>query len=322
MKLITIGDIIDTYIMVKQKGIVSILPKIGLKYTNKVQNKWNDKVLTGGYWNIPQIMKYCNELSTGKAEVEYPQYFVEKYLNNEKEYTLLSIGSGSGEYERKFARSKKFKHIVGIELSDKRVKEARHRARVENLAIEYICDDINKVIFDNVSFDVVLFNASLHHFSDVEVLLGGKIMKLLEDEGYLIINEYVGRNRLEIDDDQLIAINQVLGNIPKEYRRYARTYSYKNKVYSPGKIRMLMNDPSEAVDSESIMPSIHKHYETIEEKEIGLNIIMPLMRGIANNFDNNDEETTKIINKIIEADREYCRKNKVSDYIFGIYRKK
>lgn len=322
MNLLTIGDIIDTYIMLKQKGIGSILSKIGLKYTKRVQNKWNDEDVTGGYWNIPQIMKYCNELSTGNAEVEYPQYYVEKYLDNNSKYTMLSIGSGSGEYERKFARSKKFKRIVGIELSEKRVKEARYRASLENMPIKYICDDIYKVKFDNRAFDLVLFNASLHHFSDVDELLGGKIMKLLKDDGYLIINEYVGRNRLEIPREQLIAINKVLGSIPQKYRRYARTNIYKNKVYSPGKLRMLMNDPSEAVDSESIMPSIHKHYRTIEEKAIGLNIIMPLMRGIAHNFYKDNEEIKKIINKITEADGEYCKKNKVSDYIFGVYRKK
>lgn len=82
---------------------------------------------------------------------------------------------------------------------------------------------------------------------------------------------------------------------------------------------MKLNDPSEAVDSEAILPVLSKHFKSIEEKQLGMNLIMPLMRGIAFNFTNDDNETKLILSMILDADTNFTSKNRISDYVFGVY---
>jgi len=47
---------------------------------------------------------------------------------------------------------------------------------------------------------------------------------------------------------------------------------------------MFLVDPSEAVDSESILPSLHENFKVLEEKKIGGDILLILLKDIAHNF--------------------------------------
>ena len=58
----------------------------------------------------------------------------------------------------------------------------------------------------------------------------------------------------------------------------------KNKIYGSGIIRMVLADPSECIDSENILPSIHKHYETIYEVGYGGNIIKMALKDLSHHF--------------------------------------
>ena len=320
MKIITIGDLIDTYIRIKQKGISSVLYKIGLNKINKIKNNWNENKNISGFWHIPLIMEHWNTIIAGNTNINYPKYFCQKYLTNQQN-KLLSIGSGTGFYEREFAKEECFSEIVGIELSENRVKYSEKIALENNLNIKYINQNFYEIDFKNEKFDVILFNSSLHHFDNIEIFLSKYIKPLLTENGFLVICEYIGKNRVYIPNFQLKKINEALKTIPKRYRIYTGTSNYKRKVYSPGLIRMKLNDPSEAIDSESILPALHKHFHIIEEKQLGMNLLMPLMRGIAYNFITPDDETKQILNTLLEADTDFTKEHKISDFVFGVYQR-
>lgn len=326
MKLFTVGDFLDTYIHIKQKGINTVLSKIGLNKNKQIKNKWNDKQNINGFWNIPFFMTHWNKLITDNANVGYPEYFCKKYLINSHSYKLLSIGCGTGFYEREFAqqcyqdKKRCFSEIVGIELSENRVKEAEKLASENNLNIKYLNQNFYDIDFKNERFDVILFNSSLHHFDNVEMFLYKHIKPLLNENGFLIICEYVGKNRLYIPDFQLKEINKLLKAIPIKYRKYAGISNYKNKIYSPGFIRMKLNDPSEAVDSEAILPTLHKYFTVLEEKQLGGNLFVQLMRGIAHNFTNDAPETKQILQTLLDADINFVKQYNISDFVFGVYR--
>ena len=325
MKLLTIGDIIDTYIHIKQKGINSVLYRVKLNKIKRIVNNWNENKTITGFWHIPLIMEHWNKIITDDSNVNYVEYICKKYLSQNKEYSLLSVGSGTGFYEREFANQRLqtngwFSKIIGIELSESRVKEARRLATENNLNIKYINQNFYNINFNNEKFDIILFNSSLHHFENIEIFLSKYIKPLLNQNGFLVICEYVGCNRVHIPNFQLKEVNKTLQILPEKYRKYANVSNYKNKVYSPGYIRMKLNDPSEAVDSESILPSIHKHFSVLEEKSLGCNLLMPLMRGIAYNFINDNIETQQILQSLIETDINFTKENIISDFVFGVYK--
>lgn len=219
MKPVTRGDIFDFYIKIKQEGIRFIRNKTKINKNDRVENNWNENKNVGGFWNIPYFMKHWNELITGSPKVNYPEYICKKYLNNQQKYTLLSIGSGTGFYEREFAKQKCFSKIVGIELSENRALEAEKLALENNLNIKYLNRNIFDIDFNDERFDLILFNSSLHHFDNIEIFLSKYIKPLLKEDGFLIICEYVGKNRLYIPNFQLKEINKLLKTLPKKYRK-------------------------------------------------------------------------------------------------------
>ena len=85
---------------------------------------------------------------------------------------------------------------------------------------------------------------------------------------------------------------------------------------------MLIVDPSEAIDSEAILPSIHKHFRIVEEKKIGWDILHLLLKDISHNFLNNDADTRLLLNYLFEQEDKFLLMTGRSDAVFGIYQKK
>ena len=53
---------------------------------------------------------------------------MQKYFAGRSGLSLLSVGCGSGSREQKFARHPAFSRIVGIDLAENQINEARENA--------------------------------------------------------------------------------------------------------------------------------------------------------------------------------------------------
>jgi hypothetical protein len=84
---------------------------------------------------------------------------------------------------------------------------------------------------------------------------------------------------------------------------------------------MKMIDPSEAIDSASIVPALHRNFSVVEEQEVGWNITQLLLKDIAHNFLNNNAETKKWLKYIFEREDEFLEGKSISNGLFGVYRK-
>ncbi|NJK98586.1 MAG: class I SAM-dependent methyltransferase [Bacteroidales bacterium] len=251
----------------------------------------------------------------------YEDYFISKYLNGKENLKMLSIGCGNGSHERKFALYPQFSLIEGIDFASGKIEEARKLAAEQNLNnIKYHAGDFFQQQFGTDSYDIILFNSSLHHFDDMDNFLKTKIAPLLTREGYLIIFEYVGPNRLQWQPQQLAFARELLIKLPVKFRMRAGSNALKNNIYRPGLLRMLLVDPSEAIDAEMILPAIHKHFETLEEKQVGGNILHILLKDIAHNFIDDNPETLKILHYLFEKEDELSPKMEVA-ISFSVYTK-
>ncbi len=320
---ISAGDFIDLFYKVKQKGIKILVSKLRFSPKARTASKWNTVSASADFWILHQVRMRMNKKCTGHHNLEYEDYVVAKYLSDKNNLHMLSVGCGTGSRERKFAKYPQFGLIQGIDLAEKKTKEASRLAREENLtSIHYHAGDFMNLDFTAASFDLILFNASLHHFSHIDELLQSKILPLLKDDGIMVLFEYVGPNRLQWTKQQLEFTNSLLREIPEAYKTRAGSSSVKRKVYRPGLLRMMITDPSEAVDSESIFPSVHKHFKVLEEKKLGWDITHLLLKDIAHHFINGNPETQKLLRYIFEKEDEYMAMTGRSDGIFGIYQKK
>ena len=84
---------------------------------------------------------------------------------------------------------------------------------------------------------------------------------------------------------------------------------------------MMTVDPSVAVDSESILPVLHRYFEVVEEKKAGWDITHLLFKDIAHNFLDDSDETKQLLSSVFEEEDRYMALTGRSDAVFGIYKK-
>ena len=319
MKLITLEDFRDIYIKLYQRGFSFLSSKFSFQKTNRTKSAFNTSTLqTSNWWIIPEVRKRWNLLITGNPNQTYEE-FVSAFFRNSGNKKLVSLGSGICSHEIRLAELNPNWEIHCYDFAEELLKKAKDVSDKKGLKnIFYHTENILQYQFSKQRFDIVFFHQSLHHFDKIPDFIDQVIKKILEEKGYLIINEYVGKNRLQFPKNQIKSINKALQLIPKNDRKIYKTNLYKNQFYGSGFIRMYIADPSECVDSENILPAIYQDFEIIIEKPFGGNLLMNVLKDISHHFVNGEKE---ILDSIFELEDEYLKTN-ASDFVFGIYQLK
>ncbi|WP_405207837.1 class I SAM-dependent methyltransferase [Aquimarina sp. LLG6339-5] len=320
MRLVTLDDFIETYTKFRQRGLSFITSKLNINSIKRTKSAFNElDIQSSNWWIIPKIQERWNELITGDSKIEYEDFVMNKFLSNSKDLKMLSLGSGICSHELTFASYKNFNEIVCIDINEVLFDAAKKSASERKLDnISFNIQDLYSYDFPENYFDIVFFHASLHHFKNIEELVGQKIKKTLKTDGKLIINEFVGPNRLQFPKHQITATNSAIKLIPKPYRKRFKLNLFKNRIYGSGIIRMILADPSECIESEKILPAIHKNYTTIYEASYGGNLLANALKDLSHHFLELDSEKEAVLNKLFDFEDNYLR-NHSSDFVFGIY---
>lgn len=321
MRLVTKGDLFDFYLKVVQRGLPFIFSKITFSRIKRTESAFNSiNIESSNWWMVPLIKERWNKLITGNSSICYEEFISNEIFKEYNSFSIVSIGSGICGHEIKLAELNPHWNILCIDISNNLLIKAEQISKNKKLNnISFLNANIYEYDLPDKSFDAFLFHSSLHHFNNIEEFLLNKVISKLKRNGKLIINEYVGVNRLQFEKNHISAINKCIPLIDKKYRQYYKTKIFKNKYYSPGLLRMIISDPSECIDSEKILPSIYKYFNVIIEKPLGGNILMGALKHISHNFIDLDADKLNALNKIVEFEDNYLLKNK-SDYVFGIYK--
>jgi len=319
-RIITKDDIVDTYAKIRQRGFSFISSKFNFNPTKRTKSAFNElNIESANWWIIPKVKQRWNKIITGSENIDYVTYVAENFLDNKKNLKMLSLGSGVCEQELEFATYKQFDKITCMDISEVLLDIAKQNALSKGLKnIEFLSQNIYNYKFPDNEYDIVLFNASLHHFKNINSFLSEKIKKTLKNNGKLIINEYVGKNRLQFPKHQIKAINESLELIPKKYKKRYKLNFYKTNFYGSGIIRMFIADPSECVESEKILPVIHDNFKIMYEAPYGGNILMNSLKDISHHFVEINKEKEIVLNRLFDFEDQYLKKNS-SDFVFGIY---
>ena len=321
MRWITRDDWIETYNKGIQRGWGFIGSKFDPRGQKRTQSAFDQEhFVASNWWNIPLIQQRWNNLITGSSSVAYPEYLLNKYFKDSS-YSMLSLGSGNCGKELVFAQSPNLEKVVCVDIAANRLREGE--AEAQNLGLknmEFVVGDVSKLEYPPESFDFVLCNSSLHHFYHIEEFVRSRIQPVLKQGGMLIINEYVGPNRLQFPREQVLKINELLGSIPEAWRRRFRSGQLKRSYSGPGYLRMLLADPSECVESQLILPTLRSNFEVVEEMPYGGNLLMGLFKDIAHHFIEEDNEKRNLLKAFFQEEDEWLKSHQ-SDYYFGLYRK-
>lgn len=321
MALITFSDFVDLWYKIRERGANYAAKKIISTSEQRIKSTWNeDELPSSNWWQVELVRKRWNELITGNADVIYPDYVVNKHLSNQSNLKLLSIGCGTGQRELEFAKHACFSEIEAIDIAPKAIADAVKTAR--DLGITH-CNfkvaDVYKEQWDSEQFDVVLFHSSLHHFKHIDTLLE-RVKQLLKPDGFLLINEYVGANRFQFSTQRKLEVNAVYQTqIPAAFKTRKQTAIVKQNVYFPGYLRMVISDPSEAIESAQILNTLEQKFTLVEQKNYGGNLLTFILKDIAHHF--NKPEAEPVLHKLFELENELMDREKQSDFVFAVYKK-
>jgi SAM-dependent methyltransferase len=188
-----------------------------------------------------------------------------------------------------------FAVLDAVDLSPSRIAVARQRAEHEGTGgrLRFVAGDVRTIDPAPQSYDIVIFEDALHHFSPMHANLS-RARSWLRPGGILVINEFVGPSRFQWTDEQLRAVNKLLEGLPWDLRvRHDGTP--KPRVHRPGTLTMRLYDPSEAADSSHIIPAIRSMFDTREEHFYEGTVLHLLCKDIAHHFLTLDAERRSLL---------------------------
>lgn len=255
------------------------------------------------WFDVPAILERQNVLVSGRPDVGYVDYVCRAHLQGRENLSALSLGCGTGEKETAWARTGKFSRIVGFDFAETRVAAARELARREGLddVLHFEVADAYTVGLEPGSLDVVLFDDALHHFTPVRKILE-RTREWLRSDGLLFVREFVGPNAFQWTDRQLDAANALLALLPPRLRTDYTTGRACPLVERPSRLRMRITDPSEAVESEAILPNVRELFEVVEERPLGGTIVHLAIGDNAGHFINGDAEAARFLGLMFEVE--------------------
>ncbi|MFH0922000.1 MAG: class I SAM-dependent methyltransferase [Fibrobacterota bacterium] len=323
MRLLSTDDLVETFCKIRQRGLSFVLSKFHLNPLQRTLSTFNETdVETSNWWIVPEVRTRWNRRISGDPGSAYEDHVLQKHFAGRSGLKMLSLGSGPCVHERRFAESGVFAEVRCIDAAEKPIDAARRECAAHGLAcMRFEVADINRMTLPIETYDLILFDSSLHHFRRVREMLGDKVRGALKKEGLLVINEFVGPNRIQLPRPQLRAINAALRTVPPTFRARHKCGILKRSVSGPGLLRMLLADPSECVESASIVPALREFYDVVEEAPLGGNLLFLLLKDISHHFVTPDAETRRILESLFRQEDAWLL-DSPSDFLFGVYRKK
>lgn len=268
------------------------------------------------YWQVPAIVEYFNRRTTGDPQLAFRSWAINNYFKDGKTRNAISLGCGIGGREIAWAKEGVFESLVGIDLTPEVIAAAKENALKEGVSdrVSFIVSDVSGVLSGDQKFDTVIFEHSLHHFSDMSSLLD-RIRAILNPGGMVYIDEYVGPSRLQYTKKQLAFANAALQLIPEKFRLDYSGQWQKDEVISPGPLMMYLSDPSEAVESDRILPELRERFDILAEKKVGGTIVPLVFQDIACNFVE-DNDAIGYLSQVLQMENDLIDRGYLeSDYV-------
>jgi SAM-dependent methyltransferase len=264
-------------------------------------------------------MAEINRRITGDSSLSPAGYFKQRYCPSPLG-SALSLGSGDGQLERQLVQLGVCERIVGIDISVARVERARARLPQELVSkVTYICANL-ETWRPEERVDLVVAKGILHHLEALEDWCR-VFCEMLDDDGLLYIDDFVGATRFQWTYHQLDIVNRVLHVLPDELKIDLTTAdgSLKHRVDRPDVERLSRVDPSEAIRSAEIPQVLERYLVPIELRPYGGGLYHQLFSRIMGNFVIRDD----LVRLVMELDAILTENGVLgTDYLWGVYRPK
>jgi SAM-dependent methyltransferase len=294
------------------------LYKLSFSNKSRIKSKWDKKSNVVRSWNqIPLVQERVNFRITGSYSETFKDWACKNLFSDGLRRSAISLGCGDGEKELDWAKRYVFQSLVGYDLSYPRI------ARANKLAYDYglseklkfqVLDvtDLKALEETGEKYDVVIFEHSLHHFSNIDQVLE-RVRNILKPGGYLVGDEYVGPRRFQWESNQFVLANMILNKIPSKFRKNYSGKNIKNKILYAGEFLMWLNDPSEAVESDNIEDCLSKKFKEARFFYYGGSISHLVFHDIAQNFSKGDAESDQWVKWVLDLEESLIQQHLIQN---------
>lgn len=244
------------------------------------------------YWNEhPLVIEYLNRRATDVAHPGWIHHLLQHRDGRPFERALI-LNCGNGWVERDLLQHGVIRSAVGIDILPDLLDQAKTAA--EGLALTYRHADINALDADTLDgpFDLVVNHAAAHHIAFIDRVFR-QIAALLRPDGTFVSWDYVGPHRNQYPEDLWHAAERVNATLPEPFRCDLRY---------PHLEGMLRGDPSEAVHSELIVPTMERYFDLDHSRRLGGPIGYLLLTHNPALLDADHEASDPLVQRILEAD--------------------
>lgn len=214
-----------------------------------VPGQGHDYYASISYWNhFPLVYRRLNRRATGDEDKFWYQSLLDEGYHFRR---ALILNCGNGWVERELFRIGLLDSAVGIDISPELLGQARIEASELNLQVEYVEIDINVEDLPEGPFDLVLNHAACHHIASLDRVLR-QISESLSPTGIFVNWDYVGPHRNQYTAQQWEAAWETNRRLP---------VALQSGMQYPDIDTMLLHDPTEAVHSELIVPTVERYFD-------------------------------------------------------------
>lgn len=143
---------------------------------------YQERTVTKTKKHFEESAEYYDESFDGKFVKPMYEHILRR-LKKEERARILDVGCGTGNVLKELVNGSR--QLYGVDLSEKMVEIAKERLK-DNAVIE--AADAKELPFENASFDILLCNASFHHYPQPKAVLE-EMGRVLRPGGILLIGE-------------------------------------------------------------------------------------------------------------------------------------
>lgn len=257
----------------------------------------------GKYWNsIPMVEVELRRRAADQVNLSFGQKLLE--WNGKPFQKALALNCGNGWVERELVSGGVARSAVGLDISEPLLAEARTSASELGLDIEYHCVDTNGAEFDFPGIDLVVNYAAMHHVARVDRVMR-EFCRLLPPDGAFMSWDYIGPHRNQYPEHQWSAIERLNRTLPGRMRK---------RLAYPHLATMLADDPTEAIHSELIMPTMRRYFHLDHVRYLGGALAYEILCFNDAFFDGGDHSA--VVQRVLDADAAHMATDPEANSLF------
>ena len=203
---------------------------------------------------------------------------------------VLEIGCLEGKSIAELVQAGRVKRGAGIDVAGGAIERGREKYPFLDLQIM----DLNNPSLPENAYDAILSQGVLHHIENIETCVRA-LCAALKPGGWLIGGDFTGPRRYDYSDEEIVLIREGQNMLPEELR---------GAPFHPEQLATkLQNDPSEAISTTVIVPTLRSVFDEVTERRYGGNVLMRgLTKTFFRTFDANNPEHVNAVQRMQEFD--------------------